>query len=130
MNWLKDFMKDRYGGDQLSMVLLVLSLVMSILGSVLAWAWLVFLSYLPLVFSIYRIFSKKRDKRAMENYRFAMKMGPFYKSYYRLKARLKKKKDYKTFNCPHCQARIRVPRKKGKVKVTCPKCQETFIKKT
>lgn len=130
LNWFKNLMKDRYGGDQLSIFLLVIALILSFLGSIFAWAWMTIVSYLPLIFSIYRIFSKDREKRSMENYRFAILMSPVYKRYYKIKTAIKERKDYRIFSCPNCQTKVRVPKKKGKVKITCPKCQTTWHKKT
>ena len=58
MNWLKNFMAGRYGGDQLSMVLLVFSVLLSLIGQLIRIPLLSLLGYIPLGISIYRMFSK------------------------------------------------------------------------
>ena len=58
MNWFKKFFAGRYGGDQLSMALIILSLLLTIIGQLTRFPLLVFVSYVPLGISLFRILSK------------------------------------------------------------------------
>ncbi|MCX7614434.1 MAG: hypothetical protein N2Z65_01600 [Clostridiales bacterium] len=129
MDWLRKFMTGRYGSDQLSMVLLVLSLILEFLGSTLHQPALQYVAYIPLFFCIYRIFSKNISKRSMENYKFAMLMSPMYSWFKSKKDRLSDK-THKYYKCPNCKAILRVPKGKGKIKIVCRVCKTEFTKKT
>ena len=130
MNWLKKFMVGRYGGDQLSIVLIVVNLLTSILAR---FSNIKILSVLNLTISIlvlYRIFSKNISKRYQENMKFLNVWNPIKNKTINKIRRIKDLKNYKYYKCPSCKQRLRVPRGKGKVSITCPKCEMVMIKKT
>ena len=81
MGIFKKFMNGRYGGDQFSMVLLVTSILLMIIGRLTGLSLFIFISYIPLIFSIYRMFSKDIAKRRMENYKFSIFISPIYSKY-------------------------------------------------
>ncbi len=56
---LRRFMYGRYGVDNFSQALVILSLVLSFLGLILDWKVLAFLCYVPLIYGFYRIFSQE-----------------------------------------------------------------------
>lgn len=123
-------MDGRYGGDQLSVALLILSLLLTLILQLAGVSWLILISYIPLGISIFRMFSKNIRKRSMENYKFAMFMSPVYKRYRKVRNRLKDLKTHKYYRCSNCKTTLRVPKGKGKIIVTCPKCKTKFSKKT
>lgn len=130
MNILKNFMKGRYGGDQLSMVLLVTSIILTLIGSWTKLPLLTIISYIPLAFSIYRMFSKDLAKRRMENYKFSIFISPVYSKYKSLQRKFKERKTHKYFKCPNCKRELRLPKGKGKINIRCPKCNENFEGRT
>ena len=130
MNILKNFMRGRYGGDQLSLTLLVTSIILSLLGNLTKLSLFRMLSSIPLFFSIYRTFSKDIGKRRMENYKFSILISPLYSRYKRLERRFKDRKTHKYFKCPSCKTELRLPRSKGRVNIRCPKCKEKFEGRT
>lgn len=130
MNWLRNFMAGRYGGDQLSMALLVLSIIITIAARLLGWPILGLLSYLPIGLALYRMFSKDISKRSMENYKFCVLLSPLYKWLQKIKNRTNDGKTHKYYKCPTCAIQLRVPKGKGKIIITCPKCKTQFTKKT
>lgn len=130
MQWLTKMMQGRAGGDHLSLFLLLLSVVITIIGRVIGFPFIAALSYLPLVFGTYRIFSKDLSKRRMENYKFMMKISPLYKRFHRLLTRFRLRRDHKLMPCTHCKSMLRVPKGKGKIRITCPKCKARFTRKT
>ncbi|MDO4926325.1 MAG: hypothetical protein Q3980_11805 [Turicibacter sp.] len=130
MEWFKKFMQDRTGVDHLSLALLIVSLVVGLVGQLLGWGWLTWLSLVPLVFCYFRIFSKNKLKRHQENILFLKYWYPLQSKWINQYRALKARRQYRYFKCKECGQQLRVPRKKGKIEITCPKCRHTFIKKT
>ena len=130
MEWFKKFMQDRTGVDHLSLALLIVSLVVGLVGQLLGWGWLTWISLVPLVFCYFRIFSKNKLKRHQENILFLKYSYPIQSKWINQYRALKARRQYRYFKCKECGQQLRVPRKKGKIEITCPKCRHTFIKKT
>ncbi|WP_303863331.1 hypothetical protein [Alkalibaculum bacchi] len=130
LNKLQKWMMGRNGGDQLSLALLILSLLLSIVSGILDLPIIAYISYIPFVFAVYRIFSKNVDKRRLENYKFMIKLSPIYSFYHKRKTALKDRKTHKYFKCPNCKQGLRVPKGKGKINITCSKCGTKFVKQS
>lgn len=130
MNWLRRFMAGRYGGDQLSMVLIIFSALLTLISGFTKLQLFALIAYIPLGISIFRMFSRNTAKRSMENYKFAMLMSPAYSWFKRHQNRFKDRKTHRYFTCPKCGQSLRVPKGKGKIVITCPKCKTEFAKKT
>lgn len=132
--WLAKVMVGRYGVDQLTNAMLVLSMVLlvvalffgnSIVNTIL-WA----LAVLLLVAGYYRIFSKKTSQRYQENQKYLRLRNRITGRFRSMKERLKQRKTHRFFKCPQCGATVRVPKGKGKIKITCPKCKTAFVRNT
>ena len=130
MNWLRRFMTGRYGGDQLSLALLVLSVLFALVARLVGLPLLAAIGYVPLGFCIFRMLSKNIQKRSMENYKFSMLISPVYAWFKRIQSRIAESKTHKFLKCPDCKAELRVPKGKGKLIVTCPKCGKEFRAKS
>lgn len=130
MKWLSKFMNGRYGGDQLSMVLLVLSLLLTSIGQLTKIPLISFIGYVPLGVSIFRMFSKDISKRRMENYKFSILISPVYSWFKKTQKHTKELKTHKFYKCPSCNTKLRLPKGKGKIVITCPKCKNKFEKRT
>lgn len=131
MNWLKKFMAGRYGSDQLSMALIIFSvLLLFISGLSPGLRVLSYISYVPLILCLLRMFSKNIERRRMENYKFSILISPVYALIKNWFDRLKHYNTHKYFKCPNCRQKLRVPRGKGKICITCPKCKTELIRKT
>ena len=119
---LRSFMTGRYGTDRLNMVILGAGLVASLLSvmisvqpfNLILWV----LSYVLMIWAIFRSLSRNTYKRYQENRKFLQ-------VYDRMKDR-----QHRYFDCPKCRQTVRVPRGKGKISITCPRCREKFVKKT
>lgn len=120
------FMHNRYGMDVLGKHMMNLTLVLLIVNIFVQSIILQVLTLTLLIVANYRMFSKKRYKRASEN--------RFYLQYIRKVKfkinKLKARKDYKYFNCPQCKLSLRAPRKRGEITVTCSQCKHKFDQKT
>lgn len=130
MDKIKKFMYGRNGGDQLSIALLIVSVLITFVGRLSKLQWVIMLSYIPLALSMFRVFSKDVSKRRMENYKFAMLLSPLYSRFKNTQKRLKDSKTHKHYKCPNCNQQLRVPKGKGKIVVTCSKCGTKFEKRT
>lgn len=130
MNWLKKFMYGRYGADQLSIALIVLSLVLSFVTAVIPIPFIRLLTYIPLILCYFRFLSKNLAKRRAENAYFLTYWHPIKKRGTKKLNRLKDIKTHHYYKCPQCSQTLRVPRGKGKIRITCPTCKNKFSKKS
>ncbi len=119
---VRRFMTGRYGHDKLNMALLTVGLIASFLTMLLPLWWLdlvlTLVSYVLLIVSLCRCFSRNTYQRYQENRKYLLLLD-------RVKDR-----NNRYYACPKCRQTVRVPRGKGKISITCPKCREKFIKKT
>jgi len=115
---LQRFMAGRSGVDQLNIALLILGMALSVIGSFSGLGIVYTLAYVPLLFGLYRMFSRNLAARQREN---AWLLG--------LLRRLKDR-THRYFRCPKCRQMVRVPKGKGKISIRCPKCGENFVRNT
>ncbi len=130
MNWLRRFMYGRNGGDQLSICLVVVSMLVTLIARISDISLLLTISYAPLLVALYRMLSKNIQKRRMENHRFVLIFNPFYAKFKQNLRRIKDFRTHKYYKCAKCDTTLRVPKGKGKISITCPRCKEKFIKTT
>jgi len=119
------FFNGRYGADQLTYFLLIVSIVLSYFR----YTWII--SYLLMGYSVFRTLSKNIYKRQLEGMWFNKHIWFKIKGFLiKINKRLKQSKQYKFMKCSSCKTTLRVPRNKGKIKITCPNCKKVIIKKT
>lgn len=128
-NALYRFFSGRRGMDQLSVALLILSIVLSLLAPILGIGFLGTLSMVSWVYALFRMLSKNIPSREKENQWFLSKYTPVAASIKQAKVRFKNRKIYLYYRCPNCRAWLKLPRNIGEKTVTCGKCQATFKKK-
>lgn len=149
---MQDFMKYRYGVDDLSCALGALGVVLTLVGTIFNLRAVSIVALAILIVALLRSFSKNRDARYSEYAAFRRMMAklPFVGERFgstggvyrgggssrggagsaeqlKRQARTAKKmwKERKTkafLKCPNCGTMLSVPRGKGKIIVTCPKC--------
>ena len=118
----------RYGYDELSKLLSIVSLVLLIFSFLLpilllpAWGLMLWCTY--------RAFSKKIEKRRKERDVYLRFLGKRKKKSLLRKNKKRDRKTHRFFKCKKCKAVLRVPKGKGSITITCPKCQNLFNKKT
>ena len=130
MNYLRRFMMGRYGSDQLSMALILLSILLSMIGGLTHLQLLRYIADIPLVISIFRILSRDISKRRMENSKFLMLIGPVNSWLKKAQRHAIDSRTHRYFKCPNCRTELRVPKGKGKIIITCPKCKTEFREKS
>ncbi len=123
-----NFMKDRYGGDVLNNIIIYLSLGFAIVNLFKKSDILAITSLILFSVAMFRMFSKNKRKRAMEQVKFFNLISPIYSRL--LKFSSKDRKNYKYFKCKNCRQELRIPKGKGKIKVICPHCKHEEIKKS
>ena len=128
MEWLKRFMFGRYGVDQLSIALMVVSILFALLSHL--HPIIVILYMVTAVILFYRILSKDVTKRYHENTKFLKLWNPIMNKVKSTKRRLEDSRHYRYYNCSNCKQHLRVPKGKGKVSITCPICRKKMFKKS
>ena len=85
------------------------STILAVLGTV---------AYVPLIWSLFRMYSRNIEARRRENAAFQRVLTQL------------KDRDHRYYHCPKCRQTVRVPRGRGKINIRCPKCGEQFVKKS
>lgn len=127
---IQQFMRGRYGFDELSRMYLVMTIVLMILSMFVKNRWIYLLGLVLLVYCYYRAFSKNLEKRRQENQKFCNIRYQSAVKWNTWKQHQEQKKIYRFYKCPQCKQKVRVPKGKGKICITCPKCRTEFIKKS
>ncbi|WP_069998039.1 hypothetical protein [Cellulosilyticum sp. I15G10I2] len=130
MNWLRKWMYGRYGMDQLSIALIIVSLCLSLLSSLLSLSLLSLFAYPGIMLAYFRILSKNYSKRQKENLYFLKFWTPLKTKYSKQLNRLKDMKTYRYYKCAACGQTLRVPKGRGNIRIICPKCKNEFSKRT
>ena len=124
------FMMGRYGGDQLNMALLILSVVISLISGFVPMGWIcTIVSAILIVLVFFRMLSRNTSRRFKENYVFLKVWNPV-KNWFQwlyLSVRYMKKNRY--FLCPKCGRIACIPKKVGRVTITCKGCKHKYDKK-
>lgn len=123
------FMQGRYGSDQFSRFLIIVSMV-SLVVSVFASNLFYLISLALLAYTYFRMFSRNHYKRSEENRRYLQKTAKLRAWSGQQKNVMQQRKTHHIYKCPSCRQKIRVPRGKGKIEIKCPKCQNLFVKKS
>ena len=126
----QQFMSGRYGADQLSRLLMVITLVVLVLSMFRPLRFLYIVAMVLLVYTYFRMFSRNIEKRYAENQKYLNWKYRLVVKKDQRKKRWAQRKTYHFYKCPNCKQTVRVPRGKGKICITCPKCRTEFVKKS
>ena len=128
-NALQRFMYGRYGSDQLNVFLIVAYLVLLLLSGLPGLRLLETISFLLMVWSLFRMLSRNYAARRAENAKFLKLVGPVVR-WYRLRRTILRDKEHRYFKCPSCGQQLRVPRGKGEITINCRSCGASFQEKS
>lgn len=124
------FMTGRYGYDEFSKLLLITGAVVAFLSCFPDLELLYFVAIIPIVYAMFRAFSKNYDKRRRELDKYFTLKRKVLGSFSSKKKQWAERKTHRFFKCKNCKTVLRVPKGKGKIKISCPKCRSEIIKKT
>jgi hypothetical protein len=128
-NWknkLMAFMYGRYGVDALYRALNVLWIALWIIGMITASPIVTILSWMCLIYMMFRMLSRNIARRQAENALF-LKMWNPVKGFFSLQWRRIKECRTAVFRkCPDCGAMLRLPHRRGQHTAACPRCGRRF----
>lgn len=127
---LNNFMRGRYGMDELSRFLDIAAIIFMFLSWIPYTRFLIIVSFILITIVTLRTFSKDFSRRRLENIRYLNIAAGFKGFFTRQKRRWADRKTHKYFKCSKCGKFLRVPRGKGKISIKCPSCGTEIIKKT
>ena len=126
---LARFMQGRNGPDNLSMFTLIAGLVLSLSASFFGIPFLTFVSLGLYIWTLFRMFSRNREKRMAENRKYLALSSGCKIKIRQFIIRLKNRKDYKYFRCPKCRLLLRLKRGTGDREIICRRCSHQFHQK-
>ena len=127
-NYLQNFMRGRYGIDQMSQAMFIAALVLILLAGFSQNLIFELLGIALFVYADYRALSRNISARRAENARYEEAIRNIKEKIHPSGADA----THRVYICPNksCGQKIRVPKGKGKIEITCPKCGQKFVKRT
>ncbi len=122
-------MYGRYGYDQLSLFLFLAYFVLWVLSLFRPLWFLYWVGAALLLWSVYRVLSRRIDRRRAENARFMSLAGPVIR-WFKMRRTIRRDREHCYFKCPNCGQYLRVPRGKGRITVNCRSCGISFEEKS
>ena len=149
-NYRKPFFSGRNGADELSVTLVVISVIVFLAAPIFDEKYIqgifLLLGGILFVLGILRSLSTNIGKRRHENQVFQDLFRSETKEEkerrkreaeekrerekLRKERRKEEEKTHAFFRCPQCGKELRVPKGKGKIKIRCPNCSHEFIRKS
>lgn len=149
-NYRKPFFSGRNGADELSVTLVVISVIVFLAAPIFDEKYIqgifLLLGGILFVLGILRSLSTNIGKRRHENQVFLDLFRTETKEEkerrkreeeekrerekLRKERRKEEEKTHAFFRCPQCGKELRVPKGKGKIKIRCPNCSHEFIRKS
>lgn len=126
---LMRFMYGRNGADRLYHFTVVLAFILMIVGMFLSGIPAILLeglSFLLIVYAVFRFFSRNLAKRQAENRRFLAVFSAIRRFFTARRNRFRDRHTHIYKKCPACRAVLRFPRVKGKHSAVCPRCRHRF----
>ena len=124
------FMRGRYGYDELGRTTMWLSLILLAAYVVTDVTVLLVLALALLVFTDFRLFSRNIARRSEENRKFLKRTAFISRKFLRVRGDLHDRRHNHIYRCPNCRQKIRIPKGKGNISITCPRCHIEFMKKS
>jgi len=129
MNKLYEFMRGRYGSDELSWATVILGIILLIIFSFME-VWFILIPTLLFGVAIFRTLSKNITARQRENEIFGAIFAAPVRFVKLTRNKVRDRDTHVYFKCPSCKRVLRVPRGRGEIKVTCPVCNHTTTRRT
>lgn len=123
-------MYGRYGNDALTKFLLILALVLMVISWIPSLWWVYLLALAVMIWSLFRTFSRRFDKRRRELERYLKIQKPIVNFFKLSRNKWRDRKTHVYFKCKKCKAVLRVPKGKGSIVVICTRCKDRIEKET
>lgn len=127
---MASFMYGRYGNDALTKFLLILALVLMVISWIPSLWWVYLLALAVMIWSLFRTFSRRFDKRRRELERYLKIQKPIVNFFKLSRNKWRDRKTHVYFKCKKCKAVLRVPKGKGSIVVICTRCKDRIEKET
>lgn len=124
------FMRGRYGYDELGRVTMWSSLILFVIYALTGIRLLALIAIILLALTDFRLLSRNIARRSEENRVFLKNTAFITRRSARFKQDVKDRRHYRIYRCPNCKQKIRIPKGKGRIEITCPRCHIEFIKKS
>ena len=125
-------MQNRYGRDELSLVLSVIALVFILLGLIRPLRFLIYFALAALIWSLIRALSTNSAQRTKELEFYLKCKNSVVNKFKLIKSRFRDRNTHLYVKCPSCKTYIRIskPKRGIRIMITCPKCKNQFEKRT
>ena len=127
---MASFMYGRYGTDELSKFLMILALILMVISWFPNLGLVYFVALALMIWSLFRTFSRKLDKRRRERERYLKIQKPIANFFKLQRNKWRDRKTHVYFKCKKCRAVLRVPKGKGSIVVICTRCKDRIEKET
>ena len=127
---MASFMYGRYGNDALTKFLLILALILMVISWIPSLWWMYLLALAVMIWSLFRTFSRRFDKRRRELERYLKIQKPIVNFFKLSRNKWRDRKTHVYFKCKKCKAVLRVPKGKGSIVVICTRCKDRIEKET
>ncbi len=127
---MASFMYGRYGNDALTKFLLILALILMVISWIPSLWWVYLLALAVMIWSLFRTFSRRFDKRRRELERYLKIQKPIVNFFKLSRNKWRDRKTHVYFKCKKCKAVLRVPKGKGSIVVICTRCKDRIEKET
>ena len=124
------FMRGRYGYDQLGRTTMWVSLILFVVYVFTGIKLILVVALASLILTDFRLFSRNIVRRAGENSWFLKKTSFLTTRVHRFSGDMKERREYHIYRCPNCHQKIRIPKGKGSISIKCPRCHIEFMKKS
>ncbi len=121
-----NFMKDRYGIDDLFKFIIVITFILMLVNNYINSNIITVIILLLIIIMYYRCFSKNTSKRRKENIKYLKIINKIKRLFNYQKRRFKDRNTHIYKKCNKCKQKIRLPKKKGIHTVKCPNCNNKF----
>ncbi len=126
---LRIFMYGRYGFDELSKVILFVSLACMLASNIPLLRFFYFVALLLIAIVYFRVLSKNIPSRTKEIQKYYKIKNKIFKKLFVYKCQYRERKTYRYFKCKNCGEYTRVPKGIGKVEISCRVCKTKMIKR-
>ncbi|MCI6005652.1 MAG: hypothetical protein MRZ60_08500, partial [Blautia sp.] len=106
---LQKFMSGRYGADELSRMLLAISMVFLVISMLSRWNLFYLFAIVLLIYTYFRMFSRNVSKRYAENQKYLNWKYRLVVKKDQKKKQWEQRKIYHFYKCPSCGQKVRVP---------------------